>query len=398
MRSIKFIALAVAAILAVSGIYNFYQKNNLTDDSTKSLSEKNIANQTPASLETEKSRQIAEAYGRLPINFEPNVGQTDERVKFVARGQGYSLFLTDGEAVLALKKARTEEHAVVRMRMDGANPSPKIEGAGASGSKTNYFIGSNPENWRTNVANYSKVKYESVYDGIDAVFYGSGQQLEYDFVVAPNADPNQIRLKFDGLKNAEIDKTTGDLLLETGGAALRQHKPSVYQNIDGERKEINASYAIQNSKKESFSVTFELGEYDKSKELVIDPVLAYGSYLGGTVFDEGRAVTVDAQGNAYVSGTSASLNFPTTAGTVKPALLPATNANQYWYDAFVAKVNPTGTALVFSTYFGGRNGNESGSGVAVDAAGNVLLSGTTMAGDLPTVNAYQSTFGGTDDA
>ncbi|HVE55984.1 MAG TPA: Ig-like domain-containing protein [Pyrinomonadaceae bacterium] len=150
-------------------------------------------------------------------------------------------------------------------------------------------------------------------------------------------------------------------------------------------------------KSKAFSVSFNLGEYDKSKELIIDPILAYGSYLGGTAFDEARAITVDAQGNAYVVGTSASLNFPTTAGTIKPAMLPSTN-NQYWYDAFVTKVNPAGTALVFSTYFGGRSGNETGSGVAVDAGGNVLLSGTTMANDLPTVNAYQTTFGGTDDA
>ena len=125
--------------------------------------------------------------------------------------------------------------------------------------------------------------------------------------------------------------------------------------------------------------------------------LSYGSYLGGTVFDEARGIAVDANGNAYIVGTSASLNFPTTAGTIKPTALPSTN-NQFWYDAFVTKINPAGTALVFSTYFGGRNGSEIGTGAAVDANGNVLLSGTTAANDLPTVNAYQSTFGGTDDA
>ena len=409
MRSIKFIVLTVAAILTLSAIYSFYLKNNLTNDLTGnselSLSKTTVSSESPIQNEAEKTRKIAENYGRLPINFEPNVGQADEQVKFMARGQGYSLFLTGREAVLALKKGRKNEQAVVRMQIDGGNPSPKIGGLNETASKTNYFIGNDPEKWRAGVSNYSRVKYESVYDGIDAVFYGSGQQLEYDFLVAPNADPNQIKLKFDGIKQAKIDKATGDLLLETGGETIRQHKPIVYQNIDGERKEIAASYSIQNSKfkiqnseEKSFSISFNLAEYDRSKELVIDPILAYGSYLGGTVFDEGRAITVDAAGNAYVVGTSASLNFPTTAGTIKPNMLPATNANQYWYDAFVTKVNPTGTALVFSTYFGGRNGSETGSGVAVDAQGNVLLSGTTMANDLPTVNAYQTTFGGTDDA
>jgi hypothetical protein len=403
MKSLKFIALTVAFILALSGIYSFYLKNISTNDLTSNSEAKNaIPNETTAENEAEKKRQIAENYGRLPINFEPNAGQTSEEVKFLARGQGYSLFLTGREAVLALKKARTQEQSVVRMRIDGANPSPKIDGLNETASKTNYFIGSDPEKWRAGVSNYGRVKYESVYEGVDAVFYGNGQQLEYDFLVAPNADPNQIRLKFAGLKGAKIDKETGDLLLETDGGTLRQKAPVVYQNIGGERKKIAASYLLATDDgqrtTDKIAVSFKLGEYDKSKELVIDPILAYGSYLGGTVFDEGRAIAVDAEGNAYVVGTSASLNFPTTAGTVKPTMLSSTSANQYWYDAFVAKVNPSGTALVFSTYFGGRNGSETGSGVAVDAGGNVLISGTTMANDFPTVNAYQTTFGGTDDA
>ena len=154
-------------------------------------------------------------------------------------------------------------------------------------------------------------------------------------------------------------------------------------------------FKIQNSKfkirkTNSFTVSFKLAEYDKSKELVIDPILAYGSYLGGSVFDEGRAIAVDADGNAYIVGTAASRDFPTTAGTIKPVMLPRQDApNSYWYDAFVTKVNPTGTAIVYSTYFGGRNGNETGSGVAVDASGNALISGTTMSPDFPLVNAYQ---------
>jgi hypothetical protein len=408
MRSFKIIVLAVAVILALSGIYSFYLKNdpvNNSNNSEKSLSENAVSNKFSAQNESEKKQQIAENYGKLPINFEPNVGQTDEKVKFLARGHRYSLFLTEQEAVLALKKDKENKQAVVRMKIDGANISPKVTGLGETASKTNYFIGSNSEKWQTNVSNYEKVKYESVYEGIDLVYYGNGQQLEYDFLVRPEADPNQIKLKFGGIKTAKIEEKSGDLLLETDGGTIRQHAPIVYQNIDGERREIAGSYAIenskfktQNSKDKGFSVSFNLGEYDKSKELIIDPILAYGSYLGGTAFDEARAITVDAQGNAYVVGTSASLNFPTTAGTVKPVMLPATNANQYWYDAFVTKVNPAGTALVFSTYFGGRGGSETGSGVAVDAGGNVLLSGTTMANDLPTVNAYQTTFGGTDDA
>jgi hypothetical protein len=409
MRSLKFVAVTVAIILSLTGVYNFYLKavpvSDRPGDSANSLPEPVDLNEPAVRNEAEQKRRIAEDYGKLPINFEPNVGQTDDRVKFLARGQGYSLFLTEREAVLTLKKDNQNEHAVVRLRLDGANPAPKIDGLNASESKTNYFVGNDPEKWRTGVANFSRVKYEAVYDGVDLVYYGNGRQLEYDFRVAPAADPARIKLKFAGLRNARIERESGDLLLETDGGTVRQHAPVVYQTLDGQRKEIASRYAIKNEKlkiknsgEKEFSVSFELGEYDRSKELVIDPILAYGSYLGGTVFDEGRAIAVDSAGSAYVVGTSASLNFPTTPGVIKPALLPATTGNQFWYDAFVTKVNPAGTALVFSTYFGGRNGSETGSGVAVDAGGNVLFSGTTMAGDLPTVNAYQTTFGGTDDA
>lgn len=354
----------------------------LTDEAQQAVSPEN---------ETAKA-----AYGRLPMHFEPNVGQTDERVKFVARGNGYSLFLTGSEAVLSLVKQGKgnvpERAAAVRMQIDGASENAVVSPVEDTAGRSNYLIGNEPEGWRSDVANYKKVRYSDIYPGVDLVFYGKGQQLEYDFVVHPGIDPAQIGLRFEGIRKASVEKKSGDLLLETGAGTLRQHKPIVFQHIDGERREVAGLYKLDNGR-----VTFALGEYDRTKELVIDPILSYGSYLGGNAFDEGRGITVDAQGNAYIVGTAASLNFPTTAGTIKPQLLPNAN-NQNWYDAFVTKMNPTGTALVFSTYYGGRNGSETGTDVNLDAAGNILVSGTTMANDLPTVNAYQSTFGGTDDA
>ena len=350
-----------------------------------------------------QTKQIAsENYGNLPLHFEPNQGQTDEQVKFLARGNGYGLFLTANEAVLSLEKRGEEkqgnQRAVVKMRFEGAHASSETIGLNKTESKSNYFIGSNPKNWQTGISNFEKVKYESIYDGIDLVFYGNGKQLEYDFIVASGVNPNQIKIKFDGIKNVGIEKATGDLLLETEAGTIRQHKPFVYQEIEGERKEVASSYTIQDSEIENPTVSFNLGKYDESKELVIDPILAYGSYLGGNFYDEGRSIAIDAQGNAYIVGTAASRDFPATDGTIKPQMLPRTGTtNSFWYDAFVTKVNPTGTAIVFSTYFGGRDNNESGQGVAIDASGNVYLSGTTMSGDLPLVNAYQTTFGGTDD-
>lgn len=350
----------------------------------------------PGSVAAKTEKAVRESYGRLPIHFEPNVGQTADEVKYIARGNGYSLFLTSAEAVLSLNKRGQDKSgdktAVVRMRIEGANVAASTEGIDEVEGRSNYFIGNDPAKWRASVPNYAKVRYDDVYPGIDAVYYGNNQQLEYDFVVAPNADPSVISLKFDGVDKASIDKKSGDLLLETGAGTLRQLKPFVYQNVDGERREVAALYKLENER-----VTFLLGDYDRSKELVIDPILAYGSYLGGNAFDEGASITVDVGGNAYVVGVAASLDFPVTAGAIKTTNPPSTN-NVQWYDAFVTKVNPTGTALVFSTYYGGRNGSESGGGVALDAEGNLLISGSTMANDLPVVNAYQSTFGGTDDA
>lgn len=361
-----------------------------------STSAENTGLTKPAYEKPLDKQKFATAYGTIPIHFEPNVGQTAENVEFVSRGHNYSLFLTGYEAVLSLvnleSNEKTDTRAVVRMRIDGANVKAASSGVDQTAGKSNYFIGSDPEKWRTDVPNYAKVRYDNIYPGVDVVYYGNNQQLEYDFVVAPNADPAQIKLKFDGVEKVEIEKTTGDLLLETAAGPLRQLKPIVYQEIDGAREEIASLYKITDGE-----VTFDLGEYDRSKELIIDPILAYGSYLGGDAFDEGASITADAEGNAYIVGTAASLDFPTTVGAIKTTNPPSTN-NVQWYDAFVTKVNPTGTALVFSTYYGGRNGSESGGGVALDASGNIVISGTTMANDLPVVNAYQSTFGGTDDA
>ncbi|MBK7931975.1 MAG: carboxypeptidase regulatory-like domain-containing protein [Acidobacteria bacterium] len=400
IRAAQFILILFITIFVSLSIFEAENTERRTkiDEPDAAVSD-NVPAETQNIAELNK-KELSEIYGKLPIQFEPNIGQTDDTVKFIARGSGYSLFLKQNEAILSLQRPSTADRkavsSFVRMRVESANPMPHIEGVGQTESKTNYLIGNDPSKWQTEIPNYSKVKYEQIIPGIDAVYYGNGQQLEYDFVVAPGVDPDQLKLNFDGPKDARIDKRTGDLVFETGAGPIRQMRPIVYQNTENGRSEVASSYELKKIDGE-FAVSFRLAEYDRSKELIIDPILAYGTYLGGSVFDEARAITVDPQGNAYVVGTSASLNFPTTAGVLKTTNPPSTN-NVQWYDAFVTKLNPSGTALVFSTYFGGRNGSETGSGVAVDAVGNILFSGTTMATDMPLVNAYQTTFGGTDDA
>lgn len=341
-------------------------------------------------------RKVADSYGNLPINFEPNVGQTDDSVRFIARGRGYSMFLTGNEAILDLRSDKGKI-ASLGMKLDGASESPLIRGLDEQESRTNYLVGNDPANWQTDVPNYGSVKYEQIYPGIDVVYYGNGRKLEYDLIVSANADPRNIALKFSGATSAKIDKATGDLLLTTDVGTLRQLKPFAFQEKEGVRQEVASAYRLKTEKDGTARITIDLAQYDRAKELIIDPILAYGGYLGGSGFEEGRGIAVDTAGNAYVSGTSASLNFPTSPGTIKTTNPAGTN-NVQWNDAFVTKINPAGTARVFSTYYGGRNGSEIGTGVAVSPSGEVLLSGTTTANDLPTINAYQSTFGGTDDA
>ncbi|MEO8041629.1 MAG: Ig-like domain-containing protein, partial [Acidobacteriota bacterium] len=404
-QTVIFSILAIAVLcFAAAIIFNVSNSNeNSSLGSPEEGQTEQSADRAGTAIEARIDKRSIEAeYGKLPINFEPNVGQTDDAVKFLARGHGYSLFLSQRDAVVSLQKygkaGKVESQSAVRMSIEGATDAASISGEEQSDGRSNYFVGNDPQKWRTDIPNFRKVKYDSIYDGVDLVYYGNGQQLEYDFVVRPGHDPKQIKLKFEGLESAKIDDESGDLILETGSGTLRQLKPLVYQDAGGSHTEIASTYAVKRDGK-SFDISFKLAAYDTTKELVIDPILAYGTYLGGNAFDEGRSITVDAQGNAYVVGTAASRDFPTTPGTIKPVLLPRTDApNSFWYDAFITKINPSGTALVFSTYFGGRNGNETGSGVGLDASGNILISGTTMAGDLPTVNAYQSTFGGTDDA
>jgi hypothetical protein len=218
-------------------------------------------------MEQHKAR-IQSAYGKLPLQFEANQGQTDRQVKFVSRGSGYSLFLTPNEAVLALTKpavrkadtpaAAGEQRtkpvpAVLRMRLVGANPRPAVEGREALPGKVNYFLGNDRGKWRRNVPTYARVEYEAVYPGIDLLYYGNQEKLEYDFVVAPGADHKVIRLAFAGADKVEVD-ANGDLVLHTKGGQVRQHRPLIYQEVNGDRKQIPGGYVLDGRHQVGFQV------------------------------------------------------------------------------------------------------------------------------------------------
>jgi hypothetical protein len=258
---------------------------------------------------------------------------------------------------------------VLRMKLRHANPAAKVTGVDELLGTSNYFIGNDPTKWRTNVPTYAKVKYEGIYSGIDLVYYGNQRQLEYDFIVAPGADPHRIALDVSGAKRIRRD-AQGDLVLKVGEGEIRWHKPVVYQEKNGTRQLIAAHYAITNT----IRVGFELAKYDASTSLYIDPLL-YSTYLGGSGTDYGFAIAVDGSGNAYVTGRTNSTNFP----KMNP-LQPIYGGGDW--DAFVAKINPTGSALVYSTYLGGSSFDAS-QGIAVDNAGNAYVTGSTGSTDFP---------------
>ena len=355
------------------------------------------------------------SYGKLPLSFEANQGQSDNRVKFLSRGRGYTLFLTGTEAVLALNQPqrtpRTRRESFMpssavqlRLRLLGANPQPEMRGLEELPGKSNYFIGNDPSKWRTNVPTYGKVEYRDVYPGVNLVYYGNGRQLEHDFVVAPGADPNVIRLAVEGADKMELD-AEGDLVLHASGTEARLRKPMVYQEVDGARREIPAMYRWRPAGRPlpvSSSVptrhagpaggtpavqqiAFEIGPYDAARPLVIDPVLVYSTYLGGASEDLGYGIAVDSAGNAYVVGETSSINFPTAT--------PLQGVNAGYSDAFIAKLNATGSALVYSTYLGG-SGQDIGYSIALDSSGNAYLTGHTNSPNFPTVSPLQPRYGG----
>ena len=367
--------------------------------------------------------KILESYGQLPLSFEANHGQSDPQVKFLSRGPGYTVFLTGDEAVLTLpvakgkaagkeneKKIATDsslqnnalpvapyrDHvgsnpkpasrtALLRMHLVGANQEAQVSGIDPLPGTTNYFMGQDPQEWRTGIVNYSKVGYRDVYPGVDLVYYGNQRQLEYDFVITPGSDPAKIKVSFGGAA-ATLDSSTGDLVLNAAGAKVRFNKPVAYQ-WEGDRKNVIESRFLLDAKTR---VSFELGSYDHSKALVIDPELSYSTYLGGTSNDYATSIAVDSTGSAYITGYTASANFPIVAGSFQTSCGGGSCAAPN-YDAFITKFNSTGTALIYSTYLGGSS-QDYGYGIAVDGSGDAYIVGTTFSDNFPTTpSAYQPT-------
>jgi len=351
----------------------------------------NKAERQPLAPPQPSHRPAHEIYGRLPLSFEANHGQADTSVRFLSRGVGYNLFLTATEAVLQLRIAdcglriadstsnaikttnpqsaiRNPQSAVLRMKLLGANPTSQIEGLDELPGRSHYLVGNDPSRWRRDVPHYAKVRYREVYPGIDLVYYGAPQKLEYDLVIAPGADPRAIRMAFAGERRNPIRMrldAQGDLILHTAGGEVRQSRPAVYQEVDGSRRIIASRYRLYGRGQ----VGFDIAGYDASRPLVIDPTLVYSTHSMG-----GERIVVDAQGAAYVTGATAAADFPLAN--------PLQRQIGGGIDVFVAKLNAAGTTLIYSTFLGG-SGDDSGHGVAVDAQGAVYLTGSTLSPNFP---------------
>jgi hypothetical protein len=360
------------------------------------------------------------SHSDVPLYFEANHGQTDPSVRFLSHGNGYSVFLTAGGMVLALHTANERYSQsnsqllnrsavfsqgglsqlrsarplsnlssamttkMIRVELVGSAQNPVIVGEDPLPTKVNYFIGSDPHNWRRNVPTYSRIRYRNVYPGIDLEYYGNNHKVEYDFDLSAGADPAKIQFSVKGAESLKIDDA-GSLVLSIGSSKLFFNMPTIYQEIRGTRSPVTGTYVLLDSTHVGFSV----GSHDPNRPLVIDPVLVYSTLVGGSVNDYANGIAVDSSGDAYVIGLTDSPDFPV-------ATLGQYSSTQF--RMFVTKFDPSGSVLLFADYFGGTSGNDEASAIALDSSGDPYVTGSTLSSDFPVFNAYQSSLAGSEDA
>ena len=330
-------------------------------------------NATPAT-ESQLNLDTTGNYGKLPLGFEPNMGQTSKEVQFLSRGNGYTLFLTPSEAVFSLRNTEKKKSAsVLRMKLVNANADAKLSGEQTLQGKVNYLIGNERKNWHTNIPTFRQVRYDDVWRGVDLVWYGTQSALEYDFVVNPGSDVSQVRFSFEGAEKLQLNEQ-GNLIVTSGGEETTHAAPVVYQQQETGRVSVAGKYVVRGTNE----VGFEVSNYDRSKPLVIDPVLIYSTYLGGDASDLGFAVAADANGQAYIGGESSSseVTFP---------LKNAIQGTQIATLAFITKLNANGTDTVYSTFLGDATGfctldvcGTEVRGIAVTSDGRAAITGATV--------------------
>jgi uncharacterized protein (TIGR03437 family) len=329
----------------------------------------------------------------LPLQFEENRGQSDEQVRYLLRGGGVAGFFTDEEALFRLGGAAS--NSTIRLELVGRRDGVRPSGEDRAVSRSNYFLGNDAKRWRTSVPHFARIRYEEIYDGIDLVYYGRNRELEYDFVLQPGAGVDDVRMRFHGADSLELTED-GNLLVSVGDNRMVHRRPFVFQEIDNQVREVAARYVIGKDN----LVRFQVDEFNREAPLVIDPVVEFSTYAGGSEVDENVSIYVDAEGNTYISGQTGSADFPVTPGSYDTSHNgpPDTSSG----DLFVFKMDPAGTTLLQATFLGGTGRERTrckGNAIALDAAGSIYLSGTTSSLNYPvTANAFDSSYNGGQDS
>jgi len=334
-----------------------------------------LAASTAVAQQNSVTPSVPARWGHLPLAFEPNRGQTESPVNYLSRGPGYNIYLTGNAATLAIRDTHSLHTDVIRMSLLGATSTSRATSEMALDGKVNYLIGNDPSRWRIGIPTYSKVRYASVYPGVDLVYYGNQHQLEYDFVVNPAANSGAIALEMQGAKGIRTNRE-GDLELTLSSGNIVWKKPVAYQLRGEKREPVEARYEVAGS-----TVHFHIGVYDHTRALIVDPVLAYGTYIGGPDGSAPAAIAVDSAGNAYIGGTANTSQYPTTPGAYQTKQAGG-------QDGFITKFNANGSGLIYSTYLGGSQ-SDSIDAIAIDNGGNAYVSGTADSSDFPyTPGAY----------
>lgn len=329
---------------------------------------------------------------KFPLSFQVNCGQTLDEIKFLSKGKNFNLFLSPEEVAIILNKTKDKSDVeslekqitFLNLKLINANNNTKMIGVDELPGKVNYLLGKDSKKWHTNISTYKKVKYLDVYPGVDMIYYGNDGQLEWDFIVSAGADPSIISISIEGSDELLIDEQ-GNLVLITNNEEIKINKPFIYQEIDNIRKEVLGKYIIKNENQ----ISIELGSYDSSRPLVIDPVISFSTYLGGNGDDYAESIAVDSSGNIYVTGGTSSTNFPTKN--------PIQSSNHGKNDAFVTKISSDGSNIIYSTYLGGSE-NDYGNDISVDSSGNVYITGETFSRNFPTQSPMRPNLKGNSDA
>ena len=357
------------------------------------LSTLSISAPLPEEPDTATKLKVIDSFGKLPLSFTENRGQINNLVSHYLKGRGGTIYFTKESIVYKLlsekvphardRRSKKSRRLSFTLRPLGAEKTVKLLSQKRLPGRVNYLIGDDPKDWHTNIPLHEEIIYKGLYKGIDLKIYGTNNQMEYDFILSPGADPKVITMACEGIEVLSVDKN-GDLLIETPLGDIKHLRPLIYQEIEGTRHLIDGTFKVAEN-----TFSFDIGNYNKDYALIIDPLtLSYSTYLGGSGRDSGSSIAVDSSGAAYVTGLTASTDFPTN--------------NSYQgtygggdYDAFVAKLSPDGANLVYSTYLGG-SGRDNVYSIAADSSGSAYVTGYTNSTDFPTVNAYQGTYGGGD--